>query len=61
MSQNNPLLHNDSYFCLDNNNNKKYGSLMYGFLHLHVKLLIKNHESFNLKIYANGCFVVSVK
>lgn len=31
------------------------------FLHLHVKLLIKNHESFNLKIYANGCFVVSVK
>ena len=30
-------------------------------LHLHVELLIKNHESLNLKVHTNGCFVVSVK
>ena len=29
--------------------------------HLHVELLIKNHESLNLKVHTNGCFVVSVK
>ena len=44
-----------------NNNNNKVRNFQMCFLHLHVKLLIKNHESFNLKIYANGCFVVSVK
>ena len=29
--------------------------------HLHVELLIKNHESLNLKVHTNGCFVVPVK
>ena len=29
--------------------------------HLHVELLIKNHESLNFKVHTNGCFVVSVK
>ena len=31
------------------------------YSHLHVELLIKNHESLNFKVHTNGCFVVSVK
>ena len=31
------------------------------YLHLHVELLIKDHESLNLKVHTNGCFIVSVK
>ena len=30
-------------------------------LHLHVELLIKDHETLNLKVYTNGCFVISIK